>query len=87
MDDISDDDSLSSDIELDPLVGDNSVTDDEEVGLATKERKNRQRRKRRNTRLDERIATITHASKDEDQIADTAVVKRSLINVGLIGLW
>ena len=86
-DGISDDGSLSSDIELDPLVGENNVADDEEVGLAKKERKKRQWRKRRNTRLDERVVTITHASKDEDQIADTAVVKRSLINVVLIGLW
>ena len=85
--DVSDDDSLSSDIELDPLVGENGVTDDEEVGLATDERKRRRRRKRRNTRLDERIATITHANMVEKQVADTAVARRSIVNVMLIGLW
>lgn len=86
-DDISDDASFSSEIELDPLVGENNVIDDEEVGIATNERTKRQWRKRRKTRLDERVASITHATKDGDQTADTAVVKRSLVNVVLIGLW
>lgn len=86
-DDISDNASFSSEIELDPLVGENDVVDDEEVGIATNERTKRQWRKRRNTRLDERVASITHAAKDGDQIADTAVAKRSLVNIVLIGLW
>lgn len=84
---ISDDGSLSSDIELDPLVGDSDVTDDEEAGLTAGERKRRRRRKRRNTRLDEHVVTTTQANEDEEQVADTAVFRRSIINVALIGLW
>lgn len=70
----------------DDSVSDEDLHDDEETGLTTKDKRRKKQKKRRNTLLDQRIAreTITAEEKRE---ADQNVVKKSLINITLIGLW
>jgi solute carrier family 35, member C2 len=83
----SDDDlSTSEDVELDEL-SDDGLQDDEETGLTKKDKSKRKRRRRRNTLLDQRIAADVQITAEEKREADQNVVKRSLINGLLIGLW
>ena len=65
---------------------DEDLHDDEETGLTTKDKRRKGKKKRRNTLLDQRIVreSITAEEKRE---ADQNVVKKSLVNVTLIGLW
>lgn len=65
---------------------DEDLHDDEETGLTAKERKRKQRKKRRNTLLDQRIAR-DNITADEKKKADQDVVKRLTVNGCLIGLW
>lgn len=81
-----DDDGESSDQGLDGL-SDDGLTDDEETGLTEGERKNRGRRKRRNTLMDSRVAGNAKLSKEVKKEADQNVVKNLVINGFLIGLW
>lgn len=76
----------SSDLELDEMHSDDALEDDEETGLTGVDRKARSNRKRRNTRLDERIAG-EGISKEEKDIATQSLIRTSLINALLIGLW
>ncbi|KAI9835267.1 MAG: hypothetical protein M1819_002411 [Sarea resinae] len=77
--------STSDDLELDHLSEDASP-DDEELALTGKDRRKRRRRKRRHTRLDERVAE-TKTTQDERRLADQSVLKASLVNSVLIGMW
>lgn len=81
-----DDRSTSEDVELDDL-SDDGLQDDEETGLTGKDKSKRKRRKRRNTLLDQRIAADVKITAEEKKEADQNVVKKSLINGLLIGLW
>lgn len=65
---------------------DEDLHDDEEMGLTAKERKRKQRKKRRNTLLDQRIAR-DNITAEEKKKADQDVVKRLTVNACLIGLW
>ncbi|KAJ5038736.1 uncharacterized protein L3040_006416 [Drepanopeziza brunnea f. sp. 'multigermtubi'] len=86
------DDSTSEDLELDEL-SDDELQDDEETGLTGKIKGQRRQRRRKNTLLDQRIAGDGHAgvriaiTAEEKKEADQNVVKNSLINGLLIGLW
>lgn len=86
------DESTSEDLELDDLT-DEGVQDDEETGLTGHDKGRRHRRKRRHTRLDQRIAGDGHAggkgviTAQEKKEADQNVVKKSLINGLLIAMW
>lgn len=82
----SDDGSTSEDVELNEL-SDDGLQDDEETGLTGKDKAKRKRRRRRNTLLDQRIAADVQITAEEKREADQNVVKRSLINGLLIGLW
>ncbi|KAH0536916.1 hypothetical protein FGG08_006254 [Glutinoglossum americanum] len=82
--DYSDD---SESLELEELESEDGVEDDEETGLTAKERGRRRRRKRRNARVDERIIGGSKVTKEEEREADQSVLKRSIINIILIGLW
>ncbi|PMD32565.1 TPT-domain-containing protein [Hyaloscypha variabilis F] len=83
----SDDDrSTSEDVELDNL-SDDGLQDDEETGLTGKDKSKRKRRRRRNTLLDQRVAADVKITAEEKKEADQNVVKNSLINCLLIGLW
>lgn len=65
---------------------DEDLHDDEETGLTAKERKRKQRKRRRNTLLDQRIAR-DNVTADEKRQADQNVVKKLTVNGCLIGLW
>ena len=83
----SDDDmSTSEDVELDDLSED-GLQDDEETGLTGKNKSRRNKRRRRNTLLDQRIASEVNITVEEKKEADQYVVKNILINGLLIGLW
>ncbi|KAI9761683.1 MAG: hypothetical protein M4579_000917 [Chaenotheca gracillima] len=79
--------STSDDVEMDDFLSDEGLEDDEETGLTKEDRKKRRRRKRRNTRLDSRVAGESKVSDVEKGLADQSVLKTSLINALLIGLW
>jgi solute carrier family 35 protein C2 len=65
---------------------DETLHDDEEMGLTNTDRQRRRTKKRRNTQLDQRIAR-ENISAEEKREADQNVAKRLLINASLIGLW
>lgn len=65
---------------------DEDLHDDEETGLTAKERKRKQRKKRRNTLLDQRIARDNVTAEEKKQ-ADQNVVRNLAVNGTLIGLW
>lgn len=67
-------------------VSDEDLHDDEETGLTAKERKRKQRKKRRNTLLDQRIAR-DNVTAEEKKEADQNVVRKLAVNGTLIGLW
>jgi solute carrier family 35 protein C2 len=81
-----DDRSTSEDVEMEAL-SDDGLQDDEETGLTGKDKGRRRRKRRRNTLLDNRIAAELKITAEEKKEADQNVVKRSLINGLLIGLW
>jgi solute carrier family 35 protein C2 len=78
--------STSEDMELDNLSED-GLQDDEETGLTGKDRGRRKQRRRRNTLLDQRIAGDIKVTAEERKEADQNVLKQSLVNALLIGLW
>lgn len=67
-------------------LSDEDLHDDEETGLTGKDRQRKLRKKRRNQRLDQRIAR-EKISPEEKKEADRNVIKRLAINCALIGLW
>jgi solute carrier family 35 protein C2 len=85
----SDDDSKSTsdDMELNNLSEEGDLQDDEETGLTAKSKAIRTKKKRRHTNLDHRIAGDALITDEEKKAADKNVIKKSLINGVLIGLW
>ncbi len=79
--------STSDDVELSQLASGDALTDDEETGLTTKDKEHRKRKRRRNTRMDGRIAGNVKTSKQERKDADRNVLKAMIINVLLIAAW
>lgn len=77
----------STDLELDNMRSDDGLEDDEETGLTGRDRRRRRRCKRRNTRLDERVAADVKITKEEEKLAAQSIMKSMLINALLIGLW
>ncbi|KAK4161973.1 triose-phosphate transporter family-domain-containing protein [Cladorrhinum sp. PSN259] len=67
-------------------LSDEDLHDDEETGLTGRDRRRKRRKRRRNQLLDQRIARDRISSEEKKQ-ADRNVVKRLLVNLGLIGLW
>ena len=76
-----------ADIEIDDTGSDEGLDDDEETGLTRKDRKKRRRRKRRNTLMDERVAGGYSLTKEEEDMATKDIIKSTLMNVVLVGLW
>ncbi|RYP72198.1 hypothetical protein DL771_004328 [Monosporascus sp. 5C6A] len=70
----------------DDSLSDEDLHDDEETGLTKKDRKRKQSKRRRNTRLDQRIAR-DKLSDEERKEADQNVARSLAINAVLIGLW
>lgn len=80
--------STSEDVELHHIATEDERTDDEETGLAKKDNKNRKRRQRKNTLLDQRIIRDGKTSKpDTANSADRSVLWASFVNTLLIGSW
>jgi solute carrier family 35 protein C2 len=78
--------STSEDVELDNLSED-GLQADEETGLTGKSKGKRRQRRRTNTLLDNRIANEITVTAEEKKEADQTVLKKSVVNVILIGLW
>ena len=78
--------SISDDVELNHFASGDALTDDEETGLTKKDKEHRKRKRRRNVRLDGRVAGDVKASK-EQRDADRNVLKAMVINVLLIMAW
>ena len=79
--------STGGDVELDHLASEDGLTDDEETGLTKNDKRKRKRRRRKDSLLEERIAVHGKATKEERIVADMSVLKKSLVNAILIGLW
>ena len=77
----------SEDVELKSMSSDLDFTEDEEAGLAKKDRGRRKRRRRRNTLLKDRVVGVPSVSKQEHDSADRSVVRALLINASLIASW
>ncbi|PNS20699.1 hypothetical protein CAC42_2944 [Sphaceloma murrayae] len=77
----------SSDWEMQDMYSDDGLEDDEETGLTNVDKHKRRKRKRRNTRLDERVSHDNMTDIDEKRLAYKTLVKESLINALLIGMW
>ncbi|TEY58870.1 hypothetical protein BOTCAL_0197g00020 [Botryotinia calthae] len=85
----SDDDSRSTsdDMELNHFSEEGDLQDDEEMGLTAKSKAKRKKKKIRHQSMDHRIAGEIKVTKDEQKEADWNVVRKSLMNGVLIGLW
>ena len=79
--------STSDGVELTRLPGEDGLTDDEETGLTKSSKEHRKRRRRKATRLDERIVGTVNTSKQGRKVADWNVLKAMVINVILIASW
>lgn len=67
-------------------LSDEDLHDDEETGLTKKDKRRKKAKRRRNTRLDNRIV-MDKISEEERKEADQNVVRKLAINGILIGLW
>lgn len=78
----------SDDFEMDDVDNSHGLDDDEETGLTSHLRRQRTRRKRRNTQLDDRVAPedVT-MKKAEDRLTNQKVWMAVLMNALLIALW
>ncbi|KAI0408948.1 triose-phosphate transporter family-domain-containing protein [Xylaria palmicola] len=72
--------------DTDDSLSDEDLHDDEETGLTKKDRRRKQNKRRRNTRLDQRIVRDNLTDEERKQ-ADQNVVRRLAVNAGLIALW
>lgn len=79
--------SNSDDVELHRIASEDGLTDDEETGLTREDKRNRKRRKKKNTLLDQRIIGTGKVSKQDGNSADKNVLRASLINALLIASW
>ncbi|KAJ3564036.1 hypothetical protein NPX13_g7985 [Xylaria arbuscula] len=70
----------------DDSLSDEDLHDDEETGLTSKDKRRKRDKRRRNTRLDQRIARDNLTDEERKQ-ADQNVVRRLAVNAVLIVLW
>jgi solute carrier family 35, member C2 len=70
----------------DDFLSDEDLHDDEETGLNSKDKRRKQRKRRRNTRLDQRIVRDKLTDEERRQ-ANKNIFQKLAINAGLIGLW
>lgn len=78
------------DCAADDSFSDEDLHDDEETGLTGKDKRRKRMKKKRHTRLDQRIVRERDdgaLTAEEKREADQHVFRRSVINVVLIGLW
>ncbi|KAI2621400.1 TPT-domain-containing protein [Hypomontagnella submonticulosa] len=67
-------------------LSEEDLHDDEETGLTKKDKRRKRAKRRRNTRLDQRIAR-DKITDEERKEADQTVFRRLAVNATLIGLW
>ncbi|KAF3062014.1 putative transporter C22E12.01 [Daldinia childiae] len=79
-------DASRSDSKEDDSLSEEDLHDDEETGLTKKDKRRKQAKRRRNTRLDQRIAR-DKITDEERKEADQDVFKKLVVNGVLIGLW
>jgi hypothetical protein len=74
---------------VDDSFSDEDLHEDEETGLTVKDKRRKRLKKKRHTRLDQRIVRERDGAltAEEKREADQHVFRRSVINVVLIGLW
>ncbi|KAI0428100.1 triose-phosphate transporter family-domain-containing protein [Xylaria sp. FL1042] len=70
----------------DSFLSDEDLHDDEETGLTSKDKRRKQAKRRRSTRLDQRIVRDNLTDEERKQ-ADQSVIRRLATNAVLIGLW
>ncbi|KAF5023589.1 hypothetical protein F66182_4347 [Fusarium sp. NRRL 66182] len=79
---------VRKDESADDSFSDEDLHDDEETGLTRKDKQKRQKKRNRNTQLDQRIARDRgDISTEERKEADKTVFRSLLVNVVLILLW
>ncbi|KAJ5783626.1 uncharacterized protein N7518_009303 [Penicillium psychrosexuale] len=78
--------SAAETLELDPMSSDDDQYD-EETGLTTHQKRQRRRRRKQRRKLDARIADVKSHGTIREILSDRNVVKKLLINGGLILLW
>ncbi|GAP84814.1 putative triose-phosphate transporter [Rosellinia necatrix] len=67
-------------------LSDEDLHDDEETGLTLQDKRRKRDKRRRNTRLDQRIARDNLTDEERNE-ADRNVIRKLAINAVLIGLW
>ncbi|KAI0458794.1 triose-phosphate transporter family-domain-containing protein [Xylaria acuta] len=72
--------------EEDDFLSDEDLHDDEETGLTNKDKRRKRNKRRRNTRLDQRIARDNLTDEERKQ-ADQNVIRKLAVNAALIALW
>ena len=77
----------SEDVELNALSSDNDSTNDEEAGLTKHDAGKRERKRRKNTLLNGRVAVGPVASKQASYLAAKNFYKALIINALLIASW
>lgn len=78
--------SAAESLELDPMSSDDDQYD-EETGLTTSQKRQRRRRRKQRRKLDARIADVKGHGGIREVLSDRTIVKKLLINGGLILLW
>ncbi|CAI7584592.1 unnamed protein product [Penicillium discolor] len=78
--------SAAETLELDPMSSDDDQYD-EETGLTSHQKRQRRRRRKQRRKLDARIADVRGQGSIREILSDRNVVKKLLINGGLILLW
>lgn len=78
--------SAAETLELDPMSSDDDQYD-EETGLTSHQKRQRRRRRKQRRKLDARIADVKGQGSIREILSDRNVVKKLLINGGLILLW
>lgn len=81
--------SIAESVEMDYMSTDDDLHDDEETGLTAKQRRQRRRRREQRRQLDARIADVKASRQDTFgmNLQDRDILKKLLVNVGLILLW
>lgn len=79
-------DSIRTDGWANDSFSDEDLHDDEEAGLTAGDKRRKQRQKRRNTQLDQRVVR-ERITTEEKKEADQTVARKLVVNGVLIGLW
>ena len=79
--------SASEELEMEEMNSDVGSEGVEETGLTGDGIQKHSWRKRRRNPFEARIAGEIETTKEEARIADKDIIKRLLVNAGLIGLW